>query len=386
MEDIRKAALEVLLHNIRGPYHGLPRTAGWGYPEPYTRDWMLSALGVLVSGNDELMDGLRRMLVALGETQSPLGNIASLAHDPMDRGASDTTPLFLIALALFRSVTGEQNFLEEAASKALNWLQYQSPDDMVMTAQQPTSDWRDEQWVWGYGLYVNTLVYASLRLYGLNERAQTLKDLMNHIGVGEIRDGARYHEGLSLADKPYYALWVYKVHISQRFDLLGNSLAILFGLPEKNRASQIADWVEASCNDLRASGMLAGDLPPCLFPFILEQDEDWLPRYNFFNKPGRYHNGGIWPFTVGCYVAALVATGRLELARSKFTALSKLVEPARRVGLKYGFNEWFRAQDCSPQGEDWQTWSAAMFLYAAECVDTGRVPFFEGLVGGDKIS
>ena len=28
-----------------GPIEGLPRTAGWGYPEPYTRDLMISALG-----------------------------------------------------------------------------------------------------------------------------------------------------------------------------------------------------------------------------------------------------------------------------------------------------------------------------------------------------
>ena len=34
IEEAKRAALEVLLHNMKGPYHGLPRTAGWGYPEP----------------------------------------------------------------------------------------------------------------------------------------------------------------------------------------------------------------------------------------------------------------------------------------------------------------------------------------------------------------
>jgi hypothetical protein len=34
IEKAKKAALEVLLHNSHGPFHGLPRTAGWGYPEP----------------------------------------------------------------------------------------------------------------------------------------------------------------------------------------------------------------------------------------------------------------------------------------------------------------------------------------------------------------
>ena len=32
IEDAKKAALEVLLHNAHGPFHGLPRTAGWDIP------------------------------------------------------------------------------------------------------------------------------------------------------------------------------------------------------------------------------------------------------------------------------------------------------------------------------------------------------------------
>ena len=36
IDEGREAALGVLLHNARGPFQGLPRTAGWGYPEPYT--------------------------------------------------------------------------------------------------------------------------------------------------------------------------------------------------------------------------------------------------------------------------------------------------------------------------------------------------------------
>ena len=41
----KQAAVEVLLNNRRGPHRGLPRTAAWGYPEPYTRDIMIAALG-----------------------------------------------------------------------------------------------------------------------------------------------------------------------------------------------------------------------------------------------------------------------------------------------------------------------------------------------------
>jgi len=67
IEGARTAALEVLLHNSHGPYHGLPRTAGWGYPEPYTRDLMISILGVAVSGNQKLLESIRRVLETLAK-------------------------------------------------------------------------------------------------------------------------------------------------------------------------------------------------------------------------------------------------------------------------------------------------------------------------------
>ena len=65
----------MLLQNARGPFQGLPRTAGWGYPEPYTRDLMISALGILATGNHELVDALRRTLLALATHQTPQGPI-----------------------------------------------------------------------------------------------------------------------------------------------------------------------------------------------------------------------------------------------------------------------------------------------------------------------
>jgi hypothetical protein len=377
VEAARRAALEVLLHNARGPIQGLPRTAGWGYPEPYTRDLMVAALGILVSGNEDLIASLRRVLLILARHQTRRGHIPGLVHDPSDLGASDTTPLFLIGLVLFRQVTGEADFLAEAAQKALTWMEYQSPDDLTFVAQQPTSDWRDEQWVLGYGLYVNTLVYTALRLHRRYEEAQALRRLINQKTLRARRRRPGRHEGLSLREGPYYALWAYKVYQSERFDLLGNCLAILSGIASPSRAKRIVAWVESQCQDLRARGELIFELPPCLFPYIRPGDSDWHPRYAAYNLPGHYHNGGIWPFVCAFYIAALVAARQFSLAERKLHALTELVRPARNHTVTYGFNEWFRAQDGSPQGQDWQSWSAAMYLYAASAVERQGTPFFD---------
>jgi len=117
--EAKKVALEVLLHNAHGPYHGLPRTAGWGYPEPYTRDLMFSMLGIVVSENQKLIESIRRVLETLAINQTERGHITSLVHDKENRGSSDTTPLFLLGVGIFRKATGEHDFLRDAVCKAL---------------------------------------------------------------------------------------------------------------------------------------------------------------------------------------------------------------------------------------------------------------------------
>ncbi len=385
----KEAARAVLLHNVEGPYEGLPRTAGWGYPEPYTRDLMLSSLGILASGDPELGKALRRVLERCAQNQTGRGHIPSLVHDPLDRGASDTTPLFLLAVALFRKVSGEEGFLAGAVERSLTWMAYQSPGDDGLVAQLPTSDWRDEQWVLGYGLYVNAIVHAYLRLFGKGKEAARLADLANlprTEGESQVR---HVHEGLRAGSGPHFALWSYKIYSSDRFDLVGNSLAVIGGLADMARSRELIQWIERECEGLRTRGDLAVDLPPCFFPFIQPGDADWRPRYEKYNRPGEYHNGGIWPFAAGLYVVAALAAGFPQIAERRLAALTELNRLAaghdlvrgatgdeHQAAAGWGFNEWIKAQDGAPRGQDWQTWSAAMYLYAAECVEQGRVLYF----------
>ena len=114
-----------------------------------------------------------------------------------------------------------------------------------------------------------------------------------------------------------------------------------------------------------------------LFPYIKPQDPDWLDRYYAYNQPGKYHNGGIWPFICGFYIAACVAAKKFRIAEENLLALTHLIMTSRDGRLDFGFNEWHNAFDGSPQGQDWQSWSAAMYLYAASCVQTRKTPFFD---------
>ncbi|QBO57064.1 glycoside hydrolase 100 family protein [Chryseobacterium salivictor] len=379
IEDAKKAAIEVLLHNAHGTVADLPRTAGWGYPEPYTRDLLIAVLGIATSENKELIESSRNVLSTLAKNQSENGQIPSLVSDKANLGSSDTTPLFLMAVGIFRKILGDPNFLEDAVNKAIIWMEYQCPTSYHLIAQQPTSDWRDEQWVPGHGLFVNTLTYSGLQLLGKHQQAENLGNAMRQLTYSSDKSHSCPHEGFSIKDKPYYALWSYKIYSSTRFDLLGNSLAILSGLASAEKAGEMVKWIENECQQMHKTKDLAVDLTPNFFPFILPEDSDWLPRYSEFNNPGDYHNGGIWPFISGFYIAALVAAKEFEVAEKKLLALTNLIKKGRNENLEFSFNEWYKAQTGNPMGQDWQSWSASNYLYAAACVQKRYTPFFDGI-------
>ena len=144
-------------------------------------------------------------------------------------------------------------------------MSYQSPSDRFLVAQQPTSDWRDEQWVTGYGLFVNTLVYSSLKILGRNESAENMRHAMSRFTVTGGTMHRHVHEGLVVKHKPYYAFWSYKIFSSERFDLLGNSLAILSGIASPSRADEMISWIEEECTAMRERGELQVICHPTFF-------------------------------------------------------------------------------------------------------------------------
>jgi hypothetical protein len=76
-------------------------------------------------------------------------------------------------------------------------------------------------------------------------------------------------------------------------------------------------------------------------------------------------------------VAALVAAKKYTLARDKLMALTQCIKISNGGNLDFGFNEWIKAQDGKAMGQDWQTWSAALYLYAVKCVQEKKTPFFD---------
>src|SRR5690606_35893533 len=111
-------------------------------------------------------------------------------------------------------------------------------------------------------------------LFGRGARAALLREEMNHpVGHKGSRDHAQ--EGLVVPSGPYYALCSYKIEHSERFDLLGNSVAILSGVASRHRAVDIIHWLELTCDEMRSRGQLQTRCPPNIIPPIFDAHGDY---------------------------------------------------------------------------------------------------------------
>jgi hypothetical protein len=156
---------------------------------------------------------------------------------------------------------------------------------------------------------------------------------------------------------------------ADRFDTLGNLLAILFGVANAAQAGKILDYIHGC-------GLNEPYPVQAVYPVLQPGDKDWRDYYRVrnLNLPHHYHNGGAWPFIGGLYVAALVQAGRQAEAERQLARLTDMVRAGRT--REWEFNEWFHGQAGRPMGFAGQSWTAAMYLFAHDAVTKGRVSVF----------
>ncbi len=353
-----------------------------GYEATWARDSMITTLGASLLGNKFKLP-IARSLTLLAKWQSKNGQIPNCVGSyNIDRRSDktfnsiDSSLWFIIghyAYARAFNNTGLLKKQKNNIARALVWLRYQDPNEDGLLSQQPTMDWQDA-FPHKYGNVINTqaLYFQVLKLTGYQKQALHLRKVVD----GDIE------AYLQLYDKKlgYYLPWNWKNHAGDReqeewFDSLGNILAVLTGLAKRNIAESIVRHIEKEKIN-RPFGCKA------IWPPIKPGDKEW---HSYFSKcdartPMEYLNGGIWPFIGGFYIAALVRMNEHEKAEKELAILAKgnMQELNIRQGKKaYAFNEWLHGKTGKPKGEPYQAWTAAMYIYAYECVKQKRAIYFE---------
>ncbi len=380
-----------------------------GYPHVWARDSVITSLGAVLSPGHE--NCLRTSLVTLAGQQTEMGaipNNVSVATGRLDHtnaGSVDSNLWYILGHYIQYRTFGDVAFLREywpSLERALLWLRYQDSNGCGLLEVHEAADWADLLANRFNILYDNALWYATLRAMAemarplgvdstrYDEMAADVRHKMRIVlwvgpeNEGEWGPGCPGHTewkhtlsqvGPVLVKRPFFLPYVAFRDYGDYCDVFGNLLTILFGVANPAQEKRILDY-------LHQVGIDEPYPVRVLHPVIQPGSKDWREYYrnNNLNLPEQYHNGGIWPFVGGFYVAALVKAGRQERAAQ---VLQRLAE-VNRLGAEeeWEFNEWCHGRTGRPMGYPHQAWSAGMYLFAYHCVRDGRVPVFSQ-DGGD---
>lgn len=386
------------------------RAAGTAYPEVWARDAIIAGLGIAASGNANDLDALRRSLRSLAAGQSALGRIPNhvrrvdgngpLTADTVFAGAIDASLWYIIGhniLSRSMQSTVDLASIWESLQRAHRWLEYQDANECGLLEVHESMDWADL-----FSNRYNSLL-PNVLWFGANqamsnmaarmgcdqavyaERAEDIRFKLNQllwVGPEVARDSAWIRANREewlyptqlvdtiLVTRPYYLPYMAFRDYGDRFDTLGNLLAILLGLANEHQMNRILDYIVET-------GVAEPWPIKACWPPINPGDKDWREYYRQYNLniPDQYHNGGAWPYLGGFYVGALVRAGRMDDASQVRDRLA-LMNWQSRNDREWEFNEWFHGTSGRPMGHTHQTWSAGMFLYADSVVRSGRCPLF----------
>jgi len=385
---------------------------GHGYSEVWTRDAMISLLGICAAGLDDLVPAMRSSLETLTSHQSPLGYIPLNVGMNGDRstanaGGIDSNLWYVIGHHVLDRRFGALDLLEhhrEAINRAMLWTRYQDSDDDGLIESQEAADWADLLAYRGKVLYTNVLYGMALRAYvdmatridlpdpGLHaeladqvtarinalhwvESDHGLWDSVASAGMTDKHQESRRLVQSTVAQlwaRPYYLPWVAFRDFGDWCDVLGNCLAIIAEVADADQREHILTYFDEVG--------VADPFPArAIHPPIEPGHKDWRDYYRngYRSLPNQYHNGGIWPFVGGFLVAALVTAGRHDEAASQLERLAAVLHAGHRE--PWEFNEWHHGVTGRPMGAPLQAWSAAMFLFASRAVSDRSVPGLAGM-------
>jgi hypothetical protein len=339
---------------------------------------MIALLGGSLVDDDQIQRALRNSVETLQSRQSPLGcipnNVDAATKRTNFRAYADGGLWWVIGTLLMGHDL-------EGIHSALRWYEMQDVDQSGLLSMQEGADWQDLFCTRGKGLYLNCAYVLALRAAGYSKRADAVTERINkyfwYLGDGEMlryithsfsTENVQRYDSLGrerwipekkyLADEQYYLPYLGFRVVGEWFDTLGNLLAILAGVADEKKTDMILDLINRhgiAYRPIRA-----------IYPVIQPGDSDWRDYYGTLNIPHQYHNGGVWPFIGGFYIAALVKAERFDEAEQALRRLAELCKDGE-------FNEWHHGQTGEAMGVRDQAWSAGMYIFAYECVKSGRV-------------
>ena len=364
-----------------------------GYPHVWARDSMITFLGAALGCEPTAIASMRTSLETLATHQDRFGQIpylVALADGNASFGSADANVWWVIGAAHYVQLTNDRAWLDSRAKtiiQALDWCEAQDLDHSGLMRTGECMDWADLIANHGQVLFPNVLYAHALKVGAsllqdrdpkIHQRLTQRRDIVltslrERFWVADpktVRDDSHTQVcrkmAVTLRKRPFFLPWVDGFDAGDYMDVTGNLLAVVTSVASAEQADLILSHIDRV-------GVNRPYPVRVLHPPILPGEQDWRDYYKVFNLnlPDQYHNGGIWPWVGGLYVAALVKAGRRDRAREELNRLAQAI----RLGTEpWECNEWLHGQTGQPMGARYQAWSAGMFLYARHAVSTGQLP------------
>ncbi len=334
------------------------------YPRIWRRDGCICGLAALACRDPELVAALGRTLCTLRRHQGPSGQLPSnVTVDGQQisyggkAGRVDATSWYILTVCLYgRLADGDELVAEswtsiERACDALRAWEY---NDRGLVYVPVGGDWADEYILSGYLLYDQVLRLWALR--ELDAAAERLGRQPRHERSALAALVAeRFGPTEGDTGPAFFCAGYHPAARFTQFDAFGNALCCLLGIgSDRARLDSLRYAQQAS----------RYDLVPAFHPAI----EPTEPAYDSLklaaggplrNRPGRYHNGGLWPMITGFWALAARRLERPELGARWTAGIASANQRA-----SWGFHEYLDAENGEPGGARQQAWSAAAEVIA----------------------
>ncbi|MFH1006424.1 MAG: glycoside hydrolase 100 family protein [Candidatus Latescibacterota bacterium] len=416
VETAREKALELLSRHItpRGLMAVASQEESLYEVTLVARDTLIASLGASLGLGDAYELPFQNTLMTLGNYQNELGQIPNsvtprTTGDFVEYESQDCNLWYVLGHCYLYRIYKDKAFLLkhlESIQKAIHWLRCQDSDANGLLEFPEGGNWMDFFSQRHIVLLDNAMWYGCLTRFGhildeldlegsaYLEMAQDVKRKINLMmwmdnGLGPDRSGEARKMGLrvqwvykkmcaEIGGRPYYLPFVDFMDCGDYFDSFGNLAAILFDVAAGEETAGI-DKSDLILNYIRDVGCNRPFPVLSVYPPIQPGDKGWRDYFRMgyvlrekANVPYQYHNGGIWPFIGGFYVAALVKCNRMAEAEVELEYLARENEKGYNE-VAWGFPEYLHGQTGHVMGGDYFSWSAGMYLYAYECVKQGRV-------------
>lgn len=341
------------------------------YGRVWSRDSIMTGITGIFLEDQIIVNGLEKSIITLANHQAENGQIPSNVYDNKASygtlvGRTDATIWWIVGACEYISYsknTPLKEILKDKIYKALSCLKTWEFNQRGLLYSPLGGNWADEYVTSGYVLYDNVLRFWALKITAevyedkeLKLLAEKTKELIENNFRKNSSDKVKYHPTAfqKATEKPYLWASLNANGYDERFDLAGNSLAILLGFDLDLEAFNT--FLEQLSEEF-GHWML-----PVFYPVILPNDADWNLlennySYNFKNKPYHFHNGGSWPIYLGWLCRGLKKRGYQK------TSL-KILEQYEDLLEKKGesFKEYYSTDHLIPSGTDQLCFSASGYL------------------------